>query len=203
MKKIIGFIAIIVIITIAYNIINSGSTQTESVEDIASYKTQIQGIRNDKDQYLKTDKESPIENKNAFQQLPYFAIDPTWRVTATIDKLKSGQKIEIQMTGGETEAYEPYGNATFEIGGKKYALKLFINAEGLLFLPFKDLTSGKETYGAGRYLDLDPQNIKGSQLVIDFNLAYHPYCTYNHTFTCPIPPAENFLPIAIKAGERL
>jgi uncharacterized protein (DUF1684 family) len=77
-----------------------------------------------------------------------------------IDKVKSGQKFEIQMTGGETETYEPYGNISFEKDGKKVSLKLFINSEGMLFLPFKDLTSGKETYGAGRYIDLDPKNEK-------------------------------------------
>jgi uncharacterized protein (DUF1684 family) len=72
----------------------------------------------------------------------------------------------------------------------------------MLFLPFKDLTSGKETYGAGRYIDLDPKNEKDSQIEIDFNLAYHPFCAYNHTFTCPLPPAENLIPMAVTAGEN-
>jgi uncharacterized protein len=70
-------------------------------------------------------------------------------------------------------------------------------------LPFKDLTSNKETYGAGRYLDFGVNEVNGNEITIDFNRAYHPYCAYNHTFTCPVPPAENTLNVAMKAGERL
>jgi uncharacterized protein (DUF1684 family) len=67
----------------------------------------------------------------------------------------------------------------------------------------RDRTSGKETYGGGRYLDAEPSSVKEQQITLDFNTAYHPYCAYNEGFTCPIPPAENLIPVAIMAGEKL
>ncbi|MDZ7898729.1 MAG: DUF1684 domain-containing protein [Arcicella sp.] len=168
-----------------------------------AYLTTLQNIRKDKDTYLKTDKESPIENKPNFKGLKYFEVNPDFKVLAKLDILTTGQKINIAMTGGETEEYEAFANATFELEGQKCALKIFKAEDGSLFLPFKDLTSNKETYGSGRYLDLDMRMIKNQQIQIDFNRCYHPYCTYNRAFTCPVPPAENLVNVAVKAGERL
>jgi uncharacterized protein len=168
-----------------------------------AYLTTIQNIRKEKDAYLKTDKDSPIENKADFAGLKYFEVNSDFKVTAKLDILTTGQKINIAMTGGETEEYEAFANATFELAGQKCALKIFKSEDGSLFLPFKDLTANKETYGSGRYLDLDMRMIKNQQIEIDFNRCYHPYCAYNHAFTCPVPPAENFVNVAIKAGERL
>lgn len=166
------------------------------------YITTIQKLRSDKDSYLKKDTASPIENKANFKGLKYFEINPAFKIIGKIDKLTSGQTINISMSGGEVEEYEAYGNLTFEIEGIKCALKIFKTPEGNLFLPFKDLTSNKETYGAGRYLDFGIDDVNDNQLTIDFNKAYQPFCAYNHTFTCPVPPAENFLNVAVKAGER-
>ena len=168
-----------------------------------SYLTTIQNQRKEKDAYLKTDKESPIENKADFKGLKYFEVNSDFKVLAKLDILTTGQKINIAMTGGETEEYEAFANATFELGGQKCALKIFKAEDGSLFLPFKDLTTNKETYGSGRYLDLDLRMIKDNQIEIDFNRCYHPYCAYNHTFTCPVPPAENLVNVAVKAGEKL
>lgn len=201
MKNLKWIIGLVILVIVGYTIFNGSESAPK--QDNAAYTQQLQNARKEKDQSLKTDKDSPIEDKATFKGLSYFEIDPTWKVLGKIDKVKSGQKFEIQMTGGETETYEPYGNISFEKDGKKVSLKLFINSEGMLFLPFKDLTSGKETYGAGRYIDLDPKNEKDSQIEIDFNLAYHPFCAYNHTFTCPLPPAENLIPMAVTAGEKL
>ena len=168
-----------------------------------SYLVAIQNQRKDKDDYLKTDKESPIENKADFKGLKYFEVNSDFKVLAKLDILTTGQKINIAMTGGETEEYEAFANAAFGLAGQKCALKIFKAEDGSLFLPFKDLTTNKETYGSGRYLDLDMRTIKDKQIEIDFNRCYHPYCTYNHTFTCPVPPAENLVNVAVKAGERL
>jgi len=167
------------------------------------YITAIQNSRDEKDAYLKKDKTSPIEDKGKFTGLKYFEVNPIYKVLGKIDRVTSGQTINISMSGGELEEYEAYGNVNFEIDGVKCALKIFKTPEGNLFLPFKDLTSSKGTYGAGRYLDFGIDDVKGNQINIDFNRAYHPYCAYNHTFTCPVPPAENFLNVEIKAGERL
>ena len=201
MKNLKWIIGLVILVIVGYTIFNGSESAPK--QDNAAYTQQLQNARKEKDEFFKTGKDSPIEDKATFKGLPYFEIDPTWKVLGKIDKVKSGQKFEIQMTGGETETYEPYGNISFEKEGKKVSLKIFINSEGMLFLPFKDLTSGKENYGAGRYIDLDPKNEKDSQIEIDFNLAYHPFCAYNHTFTCPLPPAENLIPMAVTAGEKL
>ena len=180
-----------------------GNEETKSVQSIDNeYITTIQTLRSNKDSYLKKDTASPIENKANFKGLKYFEINPAFKIIGKINKLTSGQTINISMSGGETEEYEAYGNITFEIEGVKCALKIFKTLEGNLFLPFKDLTSNKETYGAGRYLDFKINDVNDNQLTIDFNKAYQPFCAYNHTFTCPVPPAENFLNVSVKAGER-
>jgi len=163
----------------------------------------IKNLRNDKDAYLKKDTASPIKDKVKFLSLKYFEIDPAYKIVGKIDRMTSGQTINIMMSGGDVEEYEAYGNVKFEINGVKCTLKIFKTPEGNLFLPFKDLTSNKETYGAGRYLDFGVNEVNGNQITIDFNKAYHPYCAYNQTFTCPVPPAENFINALVKVGERL
>ena len=192
----------VIIAIMAYSFVGNESNNSTQIIDNQYIKT-IQNSRSDKDSYLKKDTASPIEDKIKFAGLKYFEINPTFKITGKIDRVTSGQTINIAMSGGEVEEYEAYGNVKFEIEGVKCALKIFKTPEGNLFLPFKDLTSNKETYGAGRYLDFGVNDVKGNEIIIDFNKAYHPYCAYNHTFTCPVPPAENTLNVAVKAGERL
>lgn len=193
-------LAVIIAIFVYSFVGNKEVKPTQSIDN--KYVTTIQRLRSNKDSYLKKDTSSPIENKANFKGLKYFEINPAFKIIGKIDKLTSGQTINISMSGGETEEYEAYGNVTFEIEGIKCALKIFKTPEGNLFLPFKDLTSNKETYGAGRYLDFGVEDVRNNQLTIDFNKAYQPFCSYNHTFTCPVPPAENFLNVSVKAGER-
>ncbi len=195
-----SILAVIVVILVYSFVGNEEAKPIQSVDN--EYITTIQKLRSDKDTYLKKDTASPIENKADFKGLKYFEINPVFKIIGKIDKLTTGQTINISMTDGETEEYEAYGNLTFEIEGIKCALKIFKTPEGNLFLPFKDLTSNKETYGAGRYLDFGIDDVNDKQLTIDFNKAYQPFCAYNHTFTCPVPPAENFLNVVVKAGER-
>jgi uncharacterized protein (DUF1684 family) len=192
----------VIIAIIAYSFVgNEENNSSQAVDN--EYIKSIQNLRSEKDSYLKKDTASPIEDKVKFAGLKYFEANPVFKVTGKIDKVTSGQTINITMTGGEVEEYEAYGNVKFEIEGVKCVLKIFKTPEGNLFLPFKDLTSNKETYGAGRYLDFGVNDVKNNEILIDFNKAYHPYCAYNHTFTCPVPPAENSLNVAVKAGEKL
>lgn len=196
------FTSVILVAIIIYSFVDSQEKPaTEALSD--NYAKTVLALRQAKDEALKTEKDSPIEDKKNFKGLHYFAINPVYKVVATLDKLTSGQSIKIAMTGGETEEYEAFANLTFELDGKKCALKLFKTPEGNLFLPFRDLTSNKETYGAGRYLDLKMEDIKDQSIEIDFNLCYQPYCAYNPSFTCPVPPAENFLNVALKVGEKM
>ena len=201
-------VLVVVIAIIAYSFV--GNEEVKPSQNIDNeYVKSIQNLRNDKDTYLKKDTASPIKDKKNFKGLKYFQINSNFKILGKIelpvdsDKVTSGQTINISMTGGEVEEYEAYGNVKFEIEGVKCTLKIFKTPEGNLFLPFKDLTSNKETYGAGRYLDFGVNDVKDNQITIDFNKAYQPYCAYSQTFTCPVPPAENTLNVAVRAGERL
>ena len=195
-------ILVVVIAIITYSFVGNEVVKPSQIVD-NEYFTFIKNLRSDKDVYLKKDTASPIEDKVKFSSLKYFEIDPAYKIVGKIDRMTSGQTINIMMSGGDVEEYEAYGNVKFEINGIKCALKIFKTPEGNLFLPFKDLTSNKETYGAGRYLDFGINEVNGNQITIDFNKAYHPYCAYNQTFTCPVPPAENFINALVKVGERL
>jgi uncharacterized protein (DUF1684 family) len=106
----------------------------------------------------------------------------------------------METTKGREQVYNRYGVVHFQVDGQAAQVTLYAS-EGSheLFVPFRDATSGKETYGAGRYLDLHK---RGDEIVIDFNYAYNPYCAYNPDWSCPLPPAENWLKVPIRAGEK-
>jgi len=112
------------------------------------------------------------------------------------------ERIEMQTTTGGTQVFERAGVVRFEVEGEPTAVTLFASDDSTdLFVPFRDATSGKETYGAGRYLDVEPAGPDGV-VELDFNVAYNPYCAYNPEYSCPIPPGENWLAVPIRAGER-
>ncbi|MFT5998598.1 MAG: hypothetical protein ACI81P_001051 [Neolewinella sp.] len=140
--------------------------------------------------------------------LPFYAIDPAYRVEATLERFKDPETIKMQTSSTRLAEYEIFALATFELNGKTVALPLYKSLrtdlapkyQNLLFLPFKDQTSGKATYGGGRYLDLPIPD--GDKLVIDFNMAYHPYCAYTTGYSCPVVPEDNFLDLAVEAGIK-
>jgi uncharacterized protein len=169
----------------------------------AGYRVALAQARFGKDVSLKEGKESPIENRGVFKGLKYFDPDTNYCIEAIFEKIEQAKPITIQLTGGQTETLSPLGKATFGLDGKICTLTVFRSAEmGKVFIPFRDTTAPKETYGGGRYLDLPMSAVKGNRVSIDFNLAYNPFCAYNHNFTCPIPPKENHLSVEIRAGEK-
>jgi uncharacterized protein (DUF1684 family) len=106
----------------------------------------------------------------------------------------------METTNGKEQVFRRYGIVHFEVDGAAAQVTLYSSAGSHeVFLPFRDATSGKETYGAGRYLDL---RAHGDEVVIDFNYAYNPNCAYNPDWNCPLPPAENWLKVPIRAGEK-
>ena len=108
----------------------------------------------------------------------------------------------MQTTTGGEQTYHRAGVVRFDLEGEPAKVTLYASPEmHELFVPFRDATSGNETYGAGRYLEVEPPDERGN-VVVDFNDAYNPYCAYNPEWSCPIPPGENWLPVAIRAGER-
>ncbi|MEN2403154.1 DUF1684 domain-containing protein [Flavobacterium sp. MC2016-06] len=155
-------------------------------------------------------KTSPLmeEDLKTFKSLEFFPINETFFVNAVLEKATNEKVFEMKTTGTRTPKYIKYGTVTFKINGTDYHLNVYRNIElsktaeykNHLFLPFSDLTSGKESYIGGRYIDLEIP--KGNTIVIDFNQAYNPYCAYNHKYSCPLVPMENDLKVAIKAGVK-
>ncbi|GAB2603262.1 DUF1684 domain-containing protein [Spirosoma areae] len=167
-----------------------------------TYRQQIDTKRAEKDRFFRTDAESPIADKTAFKKLTYFAPDPAYRVTARLEPFADKtQKLVVRMSDGSEEVYDKYAHAVFSLNGEACRL-LIVKLQNTYSVLFRDATSGRETYGGGRYLELDPATLTDNRTLLDFNTAYNPYCAYNPTYACPIPPAENTLSIAIKAGER-
>jgi len=198
----------IVAILAYFFIENFSSANSEADKDdlIAAnpqqYIAKITKERESKDDQFRTTKDSPIQDKDTFHGLHYFEIDPAYRVKAFITPYEKEDKtVELPYTDGSTTTYERIGYANFTINGVAQKLLLLKN-ESVISVLFKDATSGKETYGGGRYLDYPASKMKGDSLVLDFNTAYNPYCVYAPTYACPVPPAENTLSVAIRAGEQ-
>lgn len=135
-----------------------------------------------------------------FHGLDNYPIQPEWRVVARFEPHKD-RKIPIANIVGQMQDTPSPGTVVFERDGKTYRLDAIEGSpEGGLFLIFGDTTNGKETYGAGRYLDTDPP--KDGKVVVDFNTAYNPPCAFTAFATCPLPPRQNKLPVAVEAGEK-
>lgn len=157
----------------------------------------------------KNPEETPLRGTylNNFTAHPFFPVDLKYRVTADYERIYDSEPFDMPTSSGRTQKYIAFAQATFMLEGKLYTLFIYQNQRlkddpeyaNHLFLPFYDETNGTETYGGGRYIDLDmPQDNK---IIIDFNQAYQPYCAYNlYDYSCPIVPAANRLNIRIPAG---
>jgi uncharacterized protein (DUF1684 family) len=188
---------------------SSACTSGPGPVDHASYAADLQKERAEKDQMLRTSKDSPIPavDRATFPGLLYFDVNPEFRVAASLRENRASPPlvIEMQQTDGKTEKMRKVGALAFSLRGLEYALTAFaeINDASMdrLFVPFGDLTNGADTYKGGRFLNLS--RTATGLYDLDFNRAYHPYCVYNPEWICPVPPHENRLPVAIPAGERL
>jgi uncharacterized protein (DUF1684 family) len=167
-----------------------------------AYRGQVEAARTKKDEFLRTNTESPFTDKTAFKGLQYFAPDPSYRVVARLEPFADKtQKLVVRMSDGSEEVYDKFAHAVFSLNGEACRL-LVVRLADTYSILFRDATSGKETYGGGRYLELEPADMVENQAVLDFNKAYNPYCAYNPGYACPLPPAENTLPVAVKSGEQ-
>lgn len=143
-----------------------------------------------------------------FSALDFFPIDSTYRIIANFVRTPDEIPFEMSTTTDKKSIEVKYGEAHFALNGEQLKLSIYQNSElqlnpeykNYLFLPFMDKTNGIESYGGGRYLDLEiPEE---EIIILDFNKAYSPYCAYNNKYSCPIPPIENHLEVAINAGEK-
>ena len=174
-----------------------------------SYDARMAEHRRIKDEIFRTDKDNspiPEAERATFPGLVYYPVDAAYHVPASLTEERGGPPVVIELPTSQNtlDRYVRVGTLSFRLGGSVYTLAAFATeAEGLqrLFVPFGDLTNRTETYHGGRYLNLDrtPTGLYD----LDFNLAYNPYCVYNVNYICPIPPAENRLQVAIRAGERM
>lgn len=177
-------------------------------QDETAYNEEIQKEREDKDRFMRTSSESPFANdKDKYEGLKYYPPDIRYRIIADLQPIQEKKMVILTTNDGKEQRYIEYAHAQFKLDGVVNKLLILEVADmgptrGKLFLAFGDETSAVETYGAGRYLDVT-KTPGSSTIKLDFNLAYNPYCAYNDSFTCPLPPRENILSIPIKAGEKI
>ena len=179
------------------------------MDNIDKWMAYIKKMREEKDRFFATDWQSPIppQERSKFTGLIYYPPDPSYMFALTLFEHKDKQVIQIEDTGGNLRDFLRWGEFRFTINGERCVLQAYKSApsEMKLFVPFRDTTNGKETYGAGRYIDLDYEIDKTSdgKWILDFNKAYNPWCAYSEDYVCPFVPPENWLKVAIRAGERM
>ena len=159
-------------------------------------------FRRSKDEFFAGGHDSPLTGHQThnFKGLRYYDDDPGMRFVLKPEEFESQDATEVQTSTGDVAQFIRWGRISFEVGRQKAQLTLMKDeGSGEYFLPFADATSGHETYGAGRYLEVE--ELPDGKLLVDFNYAYNPYCAYNESWSCPLTPAENRLKVAVRAGE--
>jgi hypothetical protein len=159
-------------------------------------------FRKMKDDFFAHDPQSPLttSQKESFEGLSYFTPNPDLRLEVQVEQFLDKQTIQMQTTTGDIQEYQRFGRFHFTVLGLPAELTIYYS-DGSYFLPFVDSLAGKETYPAGRYLE--PESLDGGLFMVDFNLAYNPYCAYNERWSCPLTPFENRLKVPIRAGEKI
>lgn len=183
--------------------VNSVFSQDEAIKEINDFVEE-------QNTHFKDPKTSPLLEKDLkqFKKLAYYPIDLDFRVTATFVRTPGEQPFAMETSTSRRPIYVKYGELHFELQDKKLKLNVYQNQnlvfeeeyKDYLFLPFTDATSGDTTYGGGRYIDM--RIPEGETVVLDFNQSYNPYCAYGGSYSCPIPPAENNLDVAVTAGVK-
>lgn len=158
----------------------------------------VLAMRREKDDFFKRSPHSPIEDRASFRGLRYYPPDPALRVPATFEPAREPRRIVMATSTGDDKEYLDAGLLRFTLDGKDLTLRGYLSEArpDELFVPFRDATSGTETYGAGRYLEV-PLPVRE----IDLNFAYNPFCAYSEAYSCPLPPPENWLKVPVRAGE--
>lgn len=196
-------IPLILIVALAAFVMYSlqgGKSDEEYVQSIATHRAEME-------KFMKSGTGSPfLKDSIPFDGLQYFSVDPGFRVKAKLEHIQDKKVVLLATSDGKEQKYLEYAYAVFNLAGTENRLLILELMDmgpqrGKLFLAFSDETSGQETYGAGRYLDVKKVPAATS-MKLDFNLAYNPYCAYNDSYSCPFPPRENILKVAIRAGEK-
>ncbi len=184
---------------------------TQESDTVVNYNTEIENYRKGRNIKMVYTEGSPLpvdERKN-FEGLNYFAINEKYHLEASLVKAEEQQTVVMKTSTDREPEYIQYGEIVFTLDGEDYKLLVYQSKKLLdvqkevdhVFVPFRDGTSGKESYGGGRYVDCKLPT-EGNTVLVDFNKAYNPYCAYNPKYSCVIPPEENRLSIRIEAGEK-
>lgn len=197
-----NLVIIIIVIAVVAGIYYS-FTGTQTSE---AYIAKIQQLRKEKDTDMREGEDSPFADSIEFTGLKYFPVDAKYRIDARLVEIGQKKTVTLPTSDGKQKTYQEYAYAKFTLDGIENKLLILEIIDmgpyrGTLFLAFADKTSAAETYGAGRYLEV--KKVPGAQsITLDFNEAYNPYCAYSDKFSCPFPPKENILEVAINAGEK-
>ena len=194
---------LIIFFSLLLPILSKSQTDSSAAKEIIAF-------RNELNKFYSDSVESPLlkEDKLNFKGLTFYPIDVEYRIIAKFVRTANEKAFKMATTTERRPEYVKFGEVYFSLKGKQFKLNIYQNTqlikntgfENYLFLPFTDLTNGEETYGGGRYIDLKIPD--GDNMIIDFNQCYNPYCAYNHTYSCPIPPKENTMDILVKAGVK-
>lgn len=183
--------------------------------DVDQWRAELEAKRDEKDQFFAEHPQSPIppDDREDFDGLDYFDPDPAYRVRASVTVHDEPDVVLLDTTAGGEMRYLNVATLAFDVERDdpdledgRYELRAFeleAQADQPLFVPFRDKTTGQQSYSGGRYMELAPERDleTGEEIVLDFNLAYTPFCAYSETFDCPLPPEDNWLEVAIPAGE--
>ncbi|MFB6171518.1 MAG: DUF1684 domain-containing protein [Haloarculaceae archaeon] len=175
--------------------------------DTEDWRSEVEAFRRQKDQYFGEDSHSPISpaERETFDGLNYYPVDEDYRFVLPLDEHEEKERVVVGTSADGEQEYVRWGEFHFEVDGERVTIQAYKSDPGddRLWVPFRDETSGAETYGAGRYIDLEPDAHRvDGEWVLDFNLAYNPTCAYSDRYECPLPPTENWLDVAIEAGEK-
>lgn len=176
--------------------------------DTGDYAAQVRQEREEKDEFFGEHPRSPIpgERREGFDGLSYYDVDPALRFEVELEPFDDPEEITVETTQDGQQTYLEAGTFELSVGGETVTLTAFRppGGEGRLWLPFRDATSGEETYPAGRYLDLEEPDdrTETGAWVVDFNRAYNPFCAYADAYECPLVPTDNWLDVPVRAGER-
>ena len=197
MKKIIWVALPVILLVLGYSFF--------STDDPEAYIKSVENELASRRRYLEFHEQSPfVLYSQAYKDPEYFPIDPNYRVIARVVRIDTPKSTVLQTSDGKSQRYTHHAWLEFELKGVAQRLLILkpvgYGAAEALFCAFADNTSGDQTYGGGRYLDIKVGSAK--TVTLDFNLAYNPYCAYVDEYSCPLPPIENILTVSIEAGEK-
>ena len=172
------------------------------MDNQAPQQQAVEQFRKAKDDSFRRDRQSPLTpaQRRHFQGLCYYPYNPALRLELPLDRNVPNGTVRMETSTREVQEYRRAGKIHFDLDGRAAELTIYQSPSGDLFLPVRDATSGKDTYGAGRYLT--PIQLDTQTVIVDFNYLYNPYCAYSDAWSCPLPPLENWLRLPIEAGEQ-